>query len=230
MSSTKLNMMSVNMFVVDKSCFATTLTTKTHVQFMLARLAVSSISSVHINWALAWISPAGIPDSSSQSATKSLSSSSGDTSRAKVVSGRSLGAQKTVTSIVYYFRGRTCNRMRLVEFVSQTKTHGEWLEFPPVLITFSEKNNVKSEINIKPKVSRYFGLAGKASDVIVSVLNIKWQVKLCDDARHVFRHVVNGFFTSLYSSFNLNGFCSAIWWRHWKKQSKPRTCNLKKKE
>lgn len=47
------------------------------------------------------ISPAGIPDSSSQSATKSLSSSSGDTSRAKVVSGRSLGAQKTVTSIAF---------------------------------------------------------------------------------------------------------------------------------
>lgn len=76
------------------------------VRFMLSTLAASWVSSAATSsLGLAWISPAGIPDSSSQSATKSLSSSSGDTSRANVVSGRSLGAQKTVTSIVLWERG-----------------------------------------------------------------------------------------------------------------------------
>lgn len=47
-----------------------------------------------------WISSAGMPDSGTQSPTKSPSFRSGDTSSTKVDSGRSLGAQKTVTSIV----------------------------------------------------------------------------------------------------------------------------------
>lgn len=107
--------------------FATTSLCKIQkVRFMLAkaasRLAVRYVGSVAtasqaLELCVTCISPAGIPDSSAQSATKSLSSSSGDTSRAKVVSGRSLGAQKTVTSIA--FLGRItrqirCNRMRLL--------------------------------------------------------------------------------------------------------------------
>lgn len=107
--------------------FATTSPCKIQkVRIMLAkaasRLAVRYIASVATasmapELCFTCISPAGIPDSSAQSATKSLSSSSGDTSRAKVVSGRSLGAQKTVTSIV--FQGRITrqirwNRMRLL--------------------------------------------------------------------------------------------------------------------
>lgn len=68
----------------------------------LATLAVSyKLQPIQCFW-VTWISSAGIPDSGTQSPTKSLSFRSGDTSRTKVVSGRSLGAQKTVTSIVFY--------------------------------------------------------------------------------------------------------------------------------
>lgn len=124
-----------------------------------------------------WISSAGIPDSGTQSPTKSLSFRSGDTSSTKVVSGRSLGAQKTVTSIVFYGENHWTNPLphnanKLVPCPTEgKKNHTIILTFPSCTVLLGNAFSRNGDYNER----RMWSLTEQKSKVTAFLSRTKQQ-------------------------------------------------------